>query len=244
MRVTERLRHAVYSAYYKARNLNYSSRYGYPTTKAVGDISFRSYELYSLHGRDDLLHELVGRVDAGDVFFDVGANVGVYSCAAAATGATVHAFEPNPEAREKLRANLDANGFGDGTDSVLHSFALSDTDGTATFHVSSYPEVSSLRRANATVSGGRVVTSFETETRRLDTAVERLGLPPPDHLKVDVEGSGIGVLRGAEETLAEARPTVYFEPHGNAEEAREMLEGAGYAVEQTEDGDFVAEPTE
>ena len=254
MRATERLRHAVYSLYYAARSLNYASAdgYGYPRKKTVGGVSFRSYEPYNLHGNDYLLYELLGRTDAGDVFYDVGANVGVYSCAAAAAGADVHGFEPNPDAREKANKNVDANGFG----CVLHPFALCDADGTSTFHVSSYPEVSSLRRKKATVSGGRVVRTFEAETRRLDTAVEDLGLPRPDHLKVDVEGAGVDVLCGAGEVLAEARPTVYFEPHGNAAEAREVLKEKGYSIEETGDrdkdgsgdgdedgGSFVAEPT-
>jgi len=251
VRVTERLRHAVYSAYYAARSLNYPSSdghdgdsygcgYGYPIKKTVGGISFRSYELYNLHGNDPLLRRLLRRLDAGDVFYDVGANVGVYSCAAAACGATVHAFEPNPKACEKARANFKANGFG----CAAHSYALSDTDGRSTFHVSSYPEVSSLHREKATVSGGRVVRSTESETRRLDTVVGE-PLPSPDHLKVDVEGAGVDVLRGAERTLAEAEPTVYFEPHGNAASARRILKAKGYRIKEIGNEDksgFTAEP--
>jgi FkbM family methyltransferase len=45
----------------------------------------------------------------GDVFVDVGANIGTYSLPAAARGATVIAFEPGPEAFAELTANIRLN---------------------------------------------------------------------------------------------------------------------------------------
>ncbi len=45
----------------------------------------------------------------GDVFVDVGANIGTYSLPAAARGAKVVAFEPGPEAFAELTANIRLN---------------------------------------------------------------------------------------------------------------------------------------
>ena len=43
---------------------------------------------------------------------DIGAHVGVYTLAAAASGVkNIYSFEPNPQAFERLRINLDINGF-------------------------------------------------------------------------------------------------------------------------------------
>lgn len=232
MSLSRRLRRTVvgaaYSGYYRARDLNYA--YGRPTTKTVGEASFRTYELYNLHGSDELLRELTGRTEEDDVVYDVGANVGVYTCAVASLGADVVAFEPNPAARKKLRHNLEANGF----EATVLPTAASDEDGTETFYVSSYPEVSSLVRRNATVSGGSVVERTETRTRTVDSLSGRL--PEPDHIKIDVEGAGGAVLRGARETLATAGPTVYFEPHGDRRDERGLLEGVGYNVDDLGEG--------
>lgn len=237
MSLSSRLRQsvvgAVYSGYYRARDLNYA--YGRPTLKTVGEARFRSYELYNLHGRDELLKELIERTQQDDTVYDIGANVGVYTCAVASSGADVVAFEPNPAARKKLRRNLGANGF----EATVLPTAVSDEDGTETFYVSSYPEVSSLVRRNATVSGGSVVERTEARTRTVDSLVGRL--PEPDHIKIDAEGTGGAVLRGAKETLGTAEPTVYFEPHGDGSDERGLLKEAGYKIEDLDEG-WVCEP--
>jgi FkbM family methyltransferase len=232
MSLSSRLRRtvvgAVYSGYYRARDLNYA--YGRPTRKTAGETRFRTYELYNLHGRDELLKELTERTQKDDVVYDIGANVGVYTCAVASSGADVVAFEPNPAAREKLQRNLEANGF----EATVSPKAVSDEDGTETFYVSSYPEVSSLLRRKATVSGGSVVESTDVKTRTVDTL--SCCLSEPDHIKIDVEGAGGAVLRGAKRTLEATEPTVYFEPHGDESDDRELLEKMGYTVDDLGEG--------
>jgi FkbM family methyltransferase len=45
----------------------------------------------------------------GDIVFDIGANHGFYSCWAALQGATVYAFEPDPQCFSLLETNIRAN---------------------------------------------------------------------------------------------------------------------------------------
>lgn len=229
-RLQEAITRAVYSAYYAARDTNY--RYGYPTVKRVNGARFRSYELYNLHGRDRLLRELVQRVDEGDVVYDIGANVGVYSCASASVGGCVYSFEPGP-ASEKLRRNAEASGLQDKI--TILPVAASDEDGEAVFHLSSFPETSSLLRERATVSGGSVEQKRTVETRTVDAISEER--KTPDHIKIDVEGIGDAVLRGAKNTLHEG-PTVYFESHTKKESdsAKTTLEAVGYSIKETGQG--------
>lgn len=232
MSLMRRLRYslvgAIYAGYYRARDLNYA--YGRPTQKTVGEAQFRSYELYNLHGRDELLLGLLERIENQDTVYDIGANVGVYTCAAASIGAEVVALEPNAEAREKLQQNIDTNGF----DTTVLPVAVVDEDGTETFYLSSYPEISSLHRSNAKISGGSVIEQTNVETRTIDSIVGHH--PQPDHIKIDVEGAGDDVLRGATDTLKTAMPTVYFEPHGDCRETRDFLHEVGYAVEDLGEG--------
>ena len=49
--------------------------------------------------------------------------------------------------------------------------------------------------------------------------------PPPQFLKIDVEGGAGAVLRGARSLIAHHRPTIYLELHGPEEQeaVRELL---------------------
>jgi hypothetical protein len=98
--------------------------------------------------------------------------------------------------------------------------ALSDTDGQELL------QVDDIMSGSATldrVAGGRPATGREqyglgpkTETVRvakLDTLLERESLPPPDVIKIDIEGGEYLMLSGAMETLRRFRPRLAIEMH-------------------------------
>jgi FkbM family methyltransferase len=107
----------------------------------------------------------------GDVFCDVGANVGSYTVLAMSRGATVHAFEPGPRAMNWLRQNIELN-----TESGrahAHLIALSDNCGTALF-------VSTKDTENRLSADGDATVRVTT----MDKALEG---QRPVLIKVDVE---------------------------------------------------------
>jgi FkbM family methyltransferase len=239
------LRYPVYAASYRLAGYNYRVR-GYPTRKRVRHRSFRSYELRGVHGNDWLLAALLDRCRDGDCVVDVGANVGVYALSVAAEhpAATVVAIEPDPRTVEKLRANVEASGFGDRID--VRGIGLGAEATTAPFYRSDYHELGSFNRYNAERWEASVVGVEEVPIETLDGLVADGEIPPPDHLKVDTEGFGHEVLKGARETLATHRPFVYVEPHATdddeddrtgsaAEGIRTILEAHDYAVIPGED---------
>jgi hypothetical protein len=61
-----------------------------------------------LHESEDMAFVL-HLLRPGDVFYDVGANVGSYTLLAATAGARVHAFEPSPPTAARLRRNVALN---------------------------------------------------------------------------------------------------------------------------------------
>lgn len=234
------------AAYYRLAGLNYRHR-ALATEKRVRHGSFRSYELYDRHGNDWLLAALLDRYRDDEVVVDIGANTGVYALSVAAEypDATVVALEPNPRTLEGLRANVAASGFGDRIRSL--GIGLGDENGSLPFYRSSYHELSSFNRFNAERFGARILATEWVPSRTLDSLVEEGEIPPPDHVKIDTEGWGLAVLRGARRTLDAHRPLVYVEPHARtagesddrgetARAMRDLLTAADYTIIPGEDG--------
>jgi len=181
-------------------------------------------------------------VRPGECVFDVGANVGAYALVAARGPARARAvaFEPGFATFATLCENVVVNGAGEEVTPL--PLALSDSTGLSTFNYSDMqsgaafhglgPDATAVGKAGAAPVGAHHVLSC-----RLDDAVEWLGLPAPNHLKVDVDGSEIAVLRGAPRALgADGMRTVMIEV---SEEARHevsgLLGGAGLELERTYD---------
>jgi FkbM family methyltransferase len=149
------------------------------------------------------------RPDRPLVVFDVGANHGQYASSAVrilGDSARVYSFEASPGAFEKLRQNL-----GGEPSVVLCDYGLSDRDGVATlFSNDSGSMISSLfhRRYE-----DQDVHPTETcRLRTLDDVCREQGVTRIDHLKLDVEGSELKVLHGAEGMLkAGAVDQIQFE---------------------------------
>lgn len=158
--------------------------------------------------------------DPGERVWDVGAYRGGYALAAAAAGARVRAFEPDPTNYDALvSATRDAG-------VVTHRLALADAPGYAQLRRGESTDPSTWRLGP--VDGGR------TPVVTVDGLVAD-GFVPPDVLKVDVEGAEARVLAGAAETLRRFAPTVFVEVHERAVDADAVarpLHAAGYAVER------------
>jgi FkbM family methyltransferase len=148
-------------------------------------------------GTDHLLSRVLRE---GDIFVDVGANVGYYTrFASDRVGSTgiVLAYEPNPTAFRLLRMNTEQL-----SNTAIFQKALSDQKGEAIFYIRRHGEMSSLD-ADADARPIRVDVST------LD--VELAAYPRVDFIKIDVEGFELEVLRGAIDTLSVHQPIVYFE---------------------------------
>ena len=147
-------------------------------------------------------------VTAGDIVFDVGANLGAYTLLFAqwvGRSGRVFAFEPAPEPLDGLRRLLDANEVSSRV-TVLNA-AVSATDGTATFFADGVDGTSRL--VNASVVGAVTVP-----TVTIDTICRRENVRPA-LIKIDAEGAELDVLRGARETIAAGgmRLKLYVEMH-------------------------------
>jgi FkbM family methyltransferase len=124
----------------------------------------------------------------GDVFIDVGANVGIYTVLALEAGARVIAVEPDPENVRRLRANLELNN----RSAEVWPFALSDKHGILNFSSTSDPARNHLSDAG----------DVEVRVEALDT---QFAHGHARGMKIDVEGAERKVLEGCARALSEGR---------------------------------------
>ncbi|MBF0426599.1 MAG: FkbM family methyltransferase [Magnetococcales bacterium] len=151
----------------------------------------------------DTLRWLQETLTADSVLYDIGANVGYYALFAAATcpGVRVFAFEPAPLNVARLNTNIQLNRFGSRI--LAFPVALSDTNGIVRFGNTylvaggwSHSGIGAPRpSAGETFYSGCVSYTLDDFMRAADF------IPPPTHLKVDVDGPELRVLRGATATL-------------------------------------------
>lgn len=160
--------------------------------------------------REPRMMEWLATLRPGDVFYDVGANVGAVTFAVAGMhgdSVAIVAIEPSVGSFESLTRNLASNGLL-GFAIPLQA-ALSSATGMQKLHYTSLEAGTSLHALGAAVDyEGK---SFEpavvqlVPSFRLDDLVDLLGLPRPTHVKVDVDGHEELVLRGARGLLAGCR---------------------------------------
>lgn len=199
-----------------------------------------------LEYEDHVAHVIEECLGRGDVFYDAGANVGIFAFMAATLvgeKGAVYAFEPEPNNVLCFQRSLESAPV---HNVELHDIALGGEDGNMTFD----------RRGGA--FSGRLVDSedeiesdgvCEIQVRSIDSLLAA-GMPPPSLIKIDVEGGEGLVLEGAKETLRAHKPAVLCEMHpdnqAGVRRAFAALKDAGYVC-QSIDGPTVGaadEPTD
>lgn len=146
----------------------------------------------------------------GDVFYDIGANVGAFSLIAAKrlhNDVRVVAFEPGYATFAHLCDNIVDNGC---QSSILPvPLPLSSETGLAGFKYRTLDPGQSRHALIDRAWGRPSKNKNKVEARytqpvlavRLDDMVEQYGLPHPTHIKLDVDGAELRVLEGASRVL-------------------------------------------
>jgi FkbM family methyltransferase len=144
----------------------------------------------------------------GDVYWDIGANVGVYALYAAINRRIrVLAFEPSAANYFLLNRNIEINGLAD----WLQAYCLAFSDGTRidTLNMQNTELGGALSSFGSTVdeSGRTFVPKFRQGSigYSVDQFVERFAPPFPNHVKIDVDGIEDRIVAGAAATLRDPR---------------------------------------
>lgn len=161
-------------------------------------------------GEKAVLADFLDELSPGDVFYDIGANIGLYSCFALGQlsegEGQVIAFEPHPQTADRLRTNLSINS--DQYD--VYEYALADSSDK--MNLSS--PVGKDRPGTYQLQDTEEDDGISVEVIRGDDLRKRASIPVPTILKIDVEGAELDVIDGLAETLSqESCRLVYVEIH-------------------------------
>lgn len=204
--------------------------------RASTRFEYESFLKYRSDPDKTALERFLGSLRDDDVVWDVGAHVGVFSVLAATRlpDGDVVAVEPHTENVDRLRENLERNGL----EATVRRLALDDESRRTELGVSSPDGTGAFGVLDD--SSDRRHVAVQTDCG--DSLVAD-GLPAPTVLKVDVQGSELGVLRGLRHALLDCRVVVvnvyekHFSRGDEGEEIRDILESAGLRVERLVDWD-------
>jgi FkbM family methyltransferase len=219
-----------------------------PIHAQAGAVSFRlvpegavAFDIWSgLRFERPELEFILKMLEPGMTFFDIGANVGVFSIAAGKTmealQGAIYAFEPCPTTFAMLEKNLRENGL-----AGIHAecVAVSERSGEASLYVNGAMKDGLNSLEDPSHGDAEVVGTVPVHVTTLDEFIAKHEIPCVDVMKVDVEGAELLVFRGARGLLARTdAPLILYEGyswctagfHYHPVEIMWLLEGFGYEI--------------
>jgi FkbM family methyltransferase len=191
------------------RSLFIKTRHG-----AALSVDFRNFDVYAIIYNNggcwdaNVMTCCERVIRSGDVFFDIGANAGVFALdfAKSIPDLMVFAFEPQPSLAKHMRRSIEANQF----DQVkVLEVLLGNKEGEASLFLTSHSIHAS------TIPRERRYRELRRPLRTLDGLAASGEVTPPDVIKIDVEGSELSVFQGAETMLQTHQPSIVFEADNN-----------------------------
>ena len=188
--------------------------------------------------------EWIERMSENSVLWDIGANVGLYSCyCAKQRGCTVYAFEPSVFNLELLARNIYLNGL---TQSVtIVPLPLSESLTRSTLNMTNLDWGGALSTFGKGYGhdGEAIQKVFEFQTIGLSMtdAVRLLNIPVPDYIKMDVDGIEHLILRGGMDVLLQVKEVLIeindqFDEQAN--DANKYLLEAGFILKEKRHAEY------
>jgi FkbM family methyltransferase len=181
---------------------------------------------------------ITAEVKPGQVFYDIGANIGVYTILAARQAmpdGKVYAFEPHAANFARLIDNVIRNALQDVV--VPCSIALDSEEGFAHFTYDSAKAGTSHSQFAAASTAGSVAQGGEIAELKYATTIDDLleggRIAAPHHVKIDVDGNEHLILRGMAKLLSSSVAPLTIQVELNeptATESTALLQAHRYAL--------------
>jgi FkbM family methyltransferase len=161
---------------------------GSPVYKAIRYSYQAAFDREAIHRRKRRRNFYSQFITAGDLVFDVGANLGNYAEAFCALRAVVVAIEPDPRNLAVLHKRLKGK--------LVHiePCAIGRNNGTAELYISDRNDVSTLSAQWVENTEAKWEGKVQVQVRTLDSLASQYGIP--SYVKVDAEGFDYEVLCG------------------------------------------------
>lgn len=203
------------------------------------DFEYR-VRLHSCKKEPETVEWIERYVKENEVFYDIGANNGAFSLVASKSlggKVSVYAFEPAFLNFTQLCKNLILN---DCQEKILpFQIALSDATTIENFHFYNLTPGGAIHALGEAVDfTGKSFTPVSSQPvlrYRLDDFIDQFAILPPNHIKIDVDGTEYSVIKGMEATLergsVQSMMVELNEGRGHVPQIIEYLSGKGYKVE-------------
>ncbi len=147
---------------------------------------------------------------ANSVFWDIGANVGLYSIIFAKANPTwkIFSFEPNTKVHKNFHKNISFNNCGN---IELLPLALSDSKGKASLRINqNRPGTSSINSRFSKFIHSEIIECISGDEMFLSGKI-----PAPNLIKIDVEGHELRVINGLKLIISKHKPVISIEVASN-----------------------------
>ena len=188
------------------------------------------HRLETFFSKEPQTLQWIDSLEKNELFFDIGANIGLYSLYAGIRGLQVHCFEPDSLNFNLLNRNIHANGLCNKV--TAYNLAISNINTISRLYLSQFisgasvHQVDSQLQQNKAFEQGIVILS-------LDHICELMGCKP-NHLKIDVDGNERNILLGATETLkSKTLKTILIEiEEKQKEELISLITSSGFTLKE------------
>ena len=168
----------------------------------------------------------IDTIPRGNIFWDIGANIGSYSIyAAKKRDCRVYAFEPSVFNLELLARNIYINKLVDKI--TIMPFPLSDVLKKSTLNMSSTELGGALSTFSESYGDNgkplKAIFEFSTLGLSIIDVIESLKIPIPNYMKIDVDGIEQLILKGGGDKL-KAIKEILVEVNDDFDEQREKVQ--------------------
>ena len=186
--------------------VTFETKYQFRLKANLANPEHQYLYFYGTHDERYIVTKLLKIIKPGDICWDIGANIGFYTCLLASLledSGVVVAFEPAARTCGYLKENVSLNQF---TNVTVVNKGLGDKQEQRPLHYSEAglaEGTASLKYADGRAASERV--TLDT----IDNLIREL--PAPEFVKIDVEGYQLEVLRGGEHLLKTYAPLLMAE---------------------------------